>query len=326
MDIARNHTATHVLHSELRYLLGNHVHQAGSLVAPDRLRFDFTHPTMLGEQELRALEQAVNDAIFANYPVSWRWTTYKQAVAEGAMALFNEKYGNEVRVVEIGPRGDGWSKELCGGTHVAATSEISLFRIVSEASVGSGARRIEALTGRKAQELMSERLNTLQRAASFLGAPEAELDRKVLALLDQLSSQQKELAQLRENLARHEFESLLERVVEVEGVSVLAAQVAAADGNVMRQMTDWFRNAMGSGVVVLGAAINGKPNFVAAVTDDLTARGLHAGKLVQAVAQKVGGGGGGRPNLAQAGGVDLLGMRGALAEVPSLVARQIGAR
>ena len=323
MDIERNHTATHVLHAELRYILGKHVRQAGSLVAPDRLRFDFTHPTMLTDDELRGVEQAVNDAVFANYPVSWRWTTYKQALAEGAMALFSEKYGDEVRVVEIGPRGNGWSKELCGGTHVDSTSEIGIFRIVSEGSVGSGARRIEALTGRKAQELMSERLDTLQRASSFLGVPETELDRKVLALMDQMSSQQKEIARLREDLARLEFEGLLERVVEVEGVDVLAVQVAAADNNVMRQMTDWFRDQLGSGVVVLGAAINGKPAFVAAVTDDLVKRGVHAGKLVQAVAKKVGGGGGGRPNLAQAGGVDLLGMRGALADVPALVAEQL---
>ncbi|MCB0239066.1 MAG: alanine--tRNA ligase, partial [Anaerolineae bacterium] len=203
------------------------------------------------------------------------------------------------------------------------TSEIGIFRIVSEGSVGSGARRIEALTGRKAQELMSERLDTLQRASSFLGVPETELDRKVLALMDQMSSQQKEIARLREDLARLEFEGLLERVVEVEGVDVLAVQVAAADNNVMRQMTDWFRDQLGSGVVVLGAAINGKPAFVAAVTDDLVKRGVHAGKLVQAVAKKVGGGGGGRPNLAQAGGVDLLGMRGALADVPALVAEQL---
>ena len=170
---------------------------------------------------------------------------------------------------------------------------------------------------------MSERLDTLQRASSFLGVPETELDRKVLALMDQMSSQQKEIARLREDLARLEFEGLLERVVEVEGVDVLAVQVAAADNNVMRQMTDWFRDQLGSGVVVLGAAINGKPAFVAAVTDDLVKRGVHAGKLVQAVAKKVGGGGGGRPNLAQAGGVDLLGMRGALADVPALVAEQL---
>jgi alanyl-tRNA synthetase len=323
-DIARNHTATHILHSELRYVLGKHVHQAGSLVAPDRLRFDFTHPTMLREDELRLIEQSVNDAILANYPVHWQWTGYQDAVAQGAMALFGEKYGDEVRVVEIGAAGaEAWSKELCGGNHVKTTSEIGLFRILSEGSVGSGARRIEAVTGRAAQELIQERLDLLQRAATFLGVPEGELDRKVLSLLDQVTSQQREISHLREELARHEFEALLGRVVEVEGVEVLATQVASADMNTMRQMTDWFRNQLGSGVVVLGAAINGKPNFVAAVTPDLVARGLHAGKLVEAVAQMVGGGGGGKPTMAQAGGRDLGKMRAALGQVPELVKAQL---
>jgi alanyl-tRNA synthetase len=323
-DIARNHTATHILHSELRYLLGNHVRQAGSLVAPDRLRFDFTHPMMLREDELQAIEQAVNDAVFASYPVASHWTSYKQATAEGAMALFGEKYGDEVRVVEIGPKGDAWSKELCGGTHVSNTGEIGIFRVVSEGSVGSGARRIEAVTGRGAQQFIHERLSTLQRAASFLGVPEDEVDRRVLALMDQSSSYQKEIARLREAQARQEFEALLNRVVEVNGVDVLATQVAAADMNTMRQMTDWFRNQLGSGVIVLGAAINGKPNFVAAVTPDLIDRGLHAGRLVKEIARMVGGGGGGKPTLAQAGGRDLAGMRGALARVPDTVRDQLG--
>jgi alanyl-tRNA synthetase len=324
-DVMRNHTATHLLHAELRYILGKHVHQAGSLVAPDRLRFDFTHPTMLTEQELRAIEQGVNDAIFANYPVAWHWKAYKDAVASGAMALFGEKYGDEVRVVEVGAKGDAWSKELCGGNHVANTSEIGVFHVVGESSTGAGVRRIEAVTGRGAHELMQERLALLERTASFLGVGETEVDRKVVVLLDQVATQQKEIARLREDLARQEFEVLLERVVEVDGIDVLAEQVAAADANVMRQMTDWFRNSLGSGVVVLGAAIGGKPNFVAAVTQDLVDRGLHAGKLVQAVAKKVGGGGGGKPNLAQAGGADLAGMRSALASVPALVAEQLAA-
>jgi alanyl-tRNA synthetase len=324
-DIMRNHTATHLLHAELRYILGPHVRQAGSLVAPDRLRFDFTHPTMLTSEELAAIEQGVNDAVFANYPVAWRWSAYKDAVAGGAMALFGEKYGEEVRVVEVGSRGDAWSKELCGGCHVSNTSEIGVFHILGESSTGAGVRRIEAVTGRGAHELMHERLALLERTASFLGVAETEVDRKVLALLDQVASHQKELARLREDLARQEFEVLLDRVVDVDGVDVLAESVAAADANVMRQMTDWFRNSQGSGVVVLGAAINGKPSFVASVTQDLVDRGLHAGRLVQAVAKKVGGGGGGKPNLAQAGGADLAGMRAALADVPQLVAEQLAA-
>ncbi|HSN76107.1 MAG TPA: alanine--tRNA ligase [Anaerolineae bacterium] len=335
-DIMRNHTATHLLHAELRRVLGTHVHQAGSLVAPDRLRFDFTHPGMLSEQELAAIEHGVNDAIFSNHSVDWRWMAYKDAVATGAMALFGEKYGDEVRVVEVGapsaPINQSThqpisliSRELCGGNHVNNTSQIGVFHVGSEGSVGSGVRRIEALTGRGAHALLQERLDLLQRTASTLGVPATEVDRKVQALLEQVSSQQKELARLREELARQEFQTLLAQVVEIQGgVKVLAQQVAAADSNVMRQMTDWFRNQLGSGVVVLGAGIDGKPQLVAAVTDDLVGRGVHAGKLVQAVARRLGGGGGGRPNLAQAGGVDLAGLPAALAEVSGLVAGQLG--
>jgi alanyl-tRNA synthetase len=306
---------------------------------------------MLSPQELAAIEQGVNDWIYRNDPVSWRWMAYKDAVATGAMALFGEKYGDEVRVVEIGapaspitqspnhpiPPGRFLvtqltslpafpiSRELCGGNHVNNTAEIGVFHVGSEGSVGSGVRRIEAVTGRGAHALLQERLDLLHRTASVLGVPETEVDRKAQALLDQVSSQQKELARLREDLARQEFQALLGQVVEIEGgVKVLARQVAAADTNVMRQMTDWFRNQLGSGVVVLGAGIDGKPQLVAAVTDDLVARGVHAGKLVQIVAKRLGGGGGGRPTLAQAGGVDLAGLPATLADVPGLVAEQLG--
>ncbi len=336
-DIMRNHTATHLLHAQLRRVLGAHVHQAGSLVAPDRLRFDFTHPGMVSPQDLAAIEQSVNDWIYRNDPVSWRWMAYKDAVATGAMALFGEKYGDEVRVVEIGapsaPASQSTSlpasplsRELCGGNHVNNTAEIGVFHIGSEGSVGSGVRRIEAVTGRGAHALLQERLDLLHRTASALGVPETEVDHKVQALLEQVSGQQKELARLRQQLARQEFQSLLAQVVEVaDGIPVLAQQVAAADANVMRQMTDWFRNQLGSCVVVLGAGIDDKPQLVAAVTDDLVQRGVHAGKLVQAIAKKLGGGGGGRPNLAQAGGVDLAGLPAALAEAPGLVAQQLAA-
>jgi alanyl-tRNA synthetase len=289
---------------------------------------------MLSEQEMAAIEQGVNNWIYRNDPVSWRWMAYKDAVATGAMALFGEKYGDEVRVVEIGahvaasaPRSPlpAFSRELCGGNHVNNTAEIGVFHIGSEGSVGSGVRRIEAVTGRGAHTLLQERLDLLHRTASVLGVPETEVDRKVQALLEQVSSQQKELARLREELARQEFKTLLAQVVEIEGgVKVLAQPVTAADANVMRQMTDWFRNQLGSGVVVLGAGIDGKPQLVAAVTDDLVTRGVHAGKLVQIVAKRLGGGGGGRPNLAQAGGVDLGGLPAALAEVPGLVTEQLG--
>ncbi|MEA3338020.1 MAG: alanine--tRNA ligase [Chloroflexota bacterium] len=322
-DIARNHSATHILHSALHGELGDHARQAGSLVAPDRFRFDFTHPSAVSDEQLQRIEQAVNDAVFRNDPVTARWTTYREALDSGAMALFGEKYGDEVRVVEIGPASDKWSKELCGGTHVRNAGEIGAFHIVSEGSVGSGARRIEAVTGRGAQQYLQERLALLKHTAAILGVPEGEVARRARALVDQASAQQKEITRLQDRLARQEFEGLLNQVVQVDGIDVLAAQVNAANANIMATMTDWFRDQLPSGVVVLGAAINGKPNFIASVTDDLVTKGMHAGKLVKAVAEQVGGGGGGRPTMARAGGTDLAGLQSAIRSVPGLVSEQL---
>ena len=323
LDIMRNHTATHILHSELRYILGEHVYQAGSLVAPDRLRFDFTHSSMLTQDELDAVEQSVNDAILANYPVRIEETSYKEAVEAGAMALFGEKYGERVRTVKIGYPGEEFSFELCGGTHVHWTSEIGLFHILSESGIGSGLRRIEAVTGRAAQRLVQARMAELERAATFLGCQPDEVDRKVLSLLDELQSLRKEVAHLRQAVALRDFELLLDRVQDVKGVQVLAAQVEVADESTMREMCDWFRQKLGSGVIVLGAAINRRPRLVAAVTPDLVKRGLHAGRLIQAVAQVVDGGGGGRPTMAQAGGRDLSRLPQALEMVSTWVAEKL---
>ena len=319
IDIARNHTATHLLHSELRYILGEHVQQAGSLVAPDRLRFDFTHGAMLTQEQLDAVEQSVNDAILANYPLQVEHTSYRDAVSSGAMALFGEKYGEHVRVIKIGAPEEPFSQELCGGTHVQQTGDVGLFRIVSEGSVGAGVRRIEAVTGRGAQKLVQKRLGVLDVAATHLGAPPEEVDRAVLRLLGEFHDAQKEISELRRDLARLEFESLLAQVQDVAGVPVLAARVQATDMDTLREMTDWFRNNLGTAVIVLGAVIDDKPNFVAAITPDLVERGLKAGDLVKQVARIVGGGGGGRPTLAQAGGRDAARLDEALASVPGAV-------
>ena len=321
MDIARNHTATHVLHSELRYILGEHVQQAGSLVSPDRLRFDFTHGAMLTQEELDAVEQSVNDAILANYPLVVEQTTYRKAVSAGAMALFGEKYGERVRVIKIGVPDEPFSQELCGGTHVRQTGEIGLFRIVSEGSVGAGVRRIEAVTGRAAQQLVQKRLGVLDATSTHLGCRPEEVDRAVLRLMGELHDRQKEVAQLRRQLAQLEFEALLHQVQKVAGVQILAARVQVADAETLREMTDWFRNRLGSVVIVLGAVINDRPSFVAAVTPDLVERGLKAGNLIKQVARVVGGGGGGRPTLAQAGGRDPDQLEEALALVPKLVGK-----
>jgi alanyl-tRNA synthetase len=322
-DIMRNHTATHLLHRELRHILGEHVQQAGSLVAPDRLRFDFTHPAMATQEELGAIESLVNDAILANYPVQPEFHTYKEAVAAGAMALFGEKYGDQVRVVKIGDAEAPFSQELCGGTHVNYTGDIGFFHIVSEGSVAAGVRRIEAVTGRGAYRLAQERMAVLDETATFLGCAPAEVDQKVLNLVEELQGLEKKVEKLQRELARQDFEGLLGQVQDVNGVSVLSAQVQASDVATLREMSDWFRDRLGSGVIVLGAVLSDKPNFIAAVTPDLVEQGLHAGNLVKAVAKEVGGGGGGRPTMAQAGGRDPSRMTEALSQVPGLVEQSL---
>jgi alanyl-tRNA synthetase len=305
-DIMRNHTGTHVLHAVLRNRLGGHVHQAGSLVAPERLRFDFTHPQPVSKEELAEIERAANEIVLNNYPVNVRWTTYKRAVEEGAMALFGEKYGDEVRVVSFGEDEEPGplSMELCGGTHVDSTAEIGGFRIVSETSVAAGVRRIEVVTGRVAEQLVEDRLAALERAAAILRTRPELVDQSAQQLQVQNHQLQRELNQLRQQLSQQDSKTLLSRAVAVDGASVLATRVDATDVETMRQMVDWFRDALGSSVVVLGAAINEKPMLVAAVTPDLIARGLHAGNLVRDIARVIDGSGGGRPNLAQAGGRD----------------------
>ena len=323
MDIARNHTATHLLHSELRYVLGEHVQQAGSLVSPDRLRFDFTHPAMLTEDELDLVTRSVNDAILVNYPVEITEEKYHQAISEGVIALFGEKYGDVVRVLRIGWPNEPFSRELCGGTHVDETGEIGLFHIVSEEGVGAGVRRIEAVTGRAAVDLVERQLGVLRRTAAYLSVPADEVDRKSLSLLDELQSARKEITRLQERLSRHEFEAMLEQVQSVTGVSLLSARVTAPNMDMLREMTDWFRDRLGSGVVILGTILGERPALVAAVTPDLVERGVDAAKLVRGMARVVGGGGGGRPTLAQAGGRDPSRLDDALRQAPRMLEEMI---
>ena len=317
-NIMRNHTATHILHYVLRKTLGTHIHQAGSLVAPDYLRFDYTETVPPDPETLRRIEQAINRAIIRDDLVWDEWKDYHQAVAEGAMALFEEKYGDTVRVVNIA-KPTPYSKELCGGTHVPHTGHIGFFRIVGEGSVGSGARRIEAVTGEKAAELITARLGELDRLAELLRVPPEKVEERVRHLLGELSSLEKELQALKEERAKQEARQLVEQAVLVEGIPVVAARVSVTDPDLMRRMTDWIRDRLGSGVVVLGTVRNGRPQFVAAVTKDLARRGLHAGKIVREVAQIVKGGGGGSATLAQAGGRDASKLDLALATVPEIV-------
>ena len=320
-NIMRNHTATHILHYYLRHILGTHVHQAGSLVAPDRLRFDYTETVPPSPETLQRIEAAINRALMRDDLVWDEWTTYQEAVAKGAIALFNEKYGDVVRVVNIA-KPEPYSRELCGGTHVHHTGQIGFFRIVAEGSVGSGARRIEAVTGEEAANLISARLNELDRIAELLRVPPDKVEERVRHLLGELSTLEKELHALREEQAKQEAWRLAEQAQLVDGVPVVAARVSTDDPELMRRMTDWIRDRLRTGVVVLGTVRNQRPLVIAAVTRDLAERGLHAGHLVREVAKVMGGGGGGRPTLAQAGGKDANKLDAALGTVPNIVRQQ----
>jgi alanyl-tRNA synthetase len=319
MDIMRNHTATHLLHRALRRVLGHHVQQAGSLVAPDRLRFDFTHSEMPSQEQLDRVSESVNEAILGNYPLTITHEPYEQALESGVIALFGEKYGDVVRVVRIGDADVLISQELCGGTHVRETGEIGQFRIVSEGSVGAGVRRIEAVTGRGALNLVKDRLHVLEDAAALLECQPDEVERKVATLLADVQAARTELHRLQQESAKREFEHLASQAQDLDGAKLLATRVEARNIEMMRQMTDWFRDRCPSSVVVLGAVIDDRPILVAAVTRDLVERGLHAGELVKKIASIIGGGGGGRPNLAQAGGRDAGRLDEALNSVSGLV-------
>lgn len=323
-DIMRNHTATHLLHAELRGQLGEHVRQRGSLVAPDRLRFDFSHPQPVNADQLRAIEQAANQAVLANYPVKDRLTGFDRAVAEGALAFFEEKYEDTVRVISIGEGSEDISQELCGGTHVGTTGEIGPFLITSEGSSAAGVRRIEALTGRAAQAVLANRLAALDTVAAGLRVQPEQTAEAVQRLQQQNRQLERELDQTRAQLSRQQSETLLDHAVRLNGLAVLAQQVEANDVDALRQMTDWFRDKLGSSVVVLGSVINEKPMLVAAATDDAIEKGIHAGNLVRDAAKIVGGGGGGRPNMAQAGGRHAEKLPEALGQVAGWVEANLG--
>ncbi|HJW89542.1 MAG TPA: alanine--tRNA ligase [Anaerolineales bacterium] len=328
-DIMRNHTATHLLHAELRAVLGEHARQAGSLVAPDRLRFDFTHPEPVTSDQLARIEASVNRHILENYRLDIMLKPLTQAVAEGATALFGEKYTETVRTITIGgaltSRQDGnlFSYELCGGTHVSDTGDIGLFLITSEGSVGAGLRRIEAVTGRGAYELVQRRFRALAETAAVLDASAEQAPEKARLLVQDLAESHKQIAGLRRKTTTSDFLRSLESVPVVAGVPVLTATLPGADADTLRQMTDRFRQRYPSGVAVVASVSDGRPMLVAAISEDLVERGLHAGELVKFVAQPLGGSGGGRPTLAQAGGKEASNLEAALASVPGWVAERL---
>jgi alanyl-tRNA synthetase len=303
VQIQRNHTATHLLHAALHQVLGGHARQAGSLVAPDRLRFDFTHPHPMTREEILAVEAHVNQAILADYELIITQKPLQEAIEEGAMALFGEKYDSVVRTITIG-EDEKLSYELCGGTHVDETGDIGLFLVTYESSIAAGIRRIEGVTGWRAYQLARERMNTLDEINHFLGTSPSEVLPKIKNLSNSLSDAQKEIETLQVQHVASAFDEKLADTEEVEGIPVMLTILPDASMEALREMADKFRQHYQSGVALLASEQDGKPILIAAVTDDLVERGLHAGKLVGSVAKIVGGGGGGRPTLAQAGGKD----------------------
>jgi alanyl-tRNA synthetase len=322
-DIMRNHTATHLLHAELRRVLGEHARQAGSLVAPDRLRFDFNHPEAVTKEQLIEIEAGVNRHILGDYPLKITIKPLQQAVSEGAMALFGEKYGETVRTITIG--GDKpFSYELCGGTHVRQTGDIGICLITSEGSVSAGIRRIEAVTGRKAYELIQNRFDLLNKISNLIGSTPELLPEKVTNLLDELSTSRKQITSLKQGLVSTEFNQKLQHTRVIKGINILSLQLNEADTETLRQMVDRFRQQFpNKGVVVLGSVIDGRPTVVAGITEDLISKGLNAVELIKFVAAPLGGGGGGKPILAQAGGKDGAMLSKALDGVDSWVEKHL---
>ena len=313
--IRKNHTATHLLHAALRQILGDHVKQAGSLVAPDRLRFDFTHFARLSGRELDRIESLVNEHVWTNTSVQAEVTSLDNAIASGALALFGEKYGEEVRTIEV----PGFSKELCGGTHVRATGEIGFFTITSEAGIGSGVRRIEALTGPGAYQHVKRDERILQDMRQMLKAqPQEEVD-KLQRLTVQQRELERQLAALQQRLATAQTQDHFSEVHDVDGIKVLALHLDNFDRKSLRSFVDTAKERLGSGVVVVGTAEDDKVALVAGVTKDLTAR-ISAGALMGKLAAMTGGKGGGRPDMAQGGGTEVAKLPEAIAQVPTLVA------
>ena len=311
----RNHTATHLLHAALRKTLGTHVKQAGSVVDPSRLRFDVTHYATIDPAELEDVERIVNEHILLNTAVTTDVMGIDEALKTGAMALFGEKYGEQVRVVKV----PGFSTELCGGTHVGRTGDIGVFKITSESSISAVVRRLEAITGAAAYEQYKQAVEQIHRIASVVRVAEPDLLEGVERLATERRDLERQVEQLKAKLAHGKVGSLVENARTVKGVKVIAAKIDGLDRKQMRALADSLRNKIQSGVVVLGAAQDGNVALISAVTKDLAGKRIHAGKLIGSVAQTVGGRGGGRPDMAEAGGTDGAALTKALEQVYGLV-------
>ncbi|MGI9253046.1 MAG: DHHA1 domain-containing protein, partial [Thermomicrobiales bacterium] len=318
-SLRRNHTATHLLHWALQQVVGPEARQAGSLVAPDRLRFDFASMDAVKPEQLARITDMVNGEILSDQAVVTDVKAYADAVAGGATALFGEKYGAEVRVVSIG----GFSQELCGGTHVSRIGEFGPFMILSEGSVAAGVRRIEAMTGEAAIERLHKMSQVLESTGRSLRTTWMEAPAAIEALQERTRSLEREIERLRGEIAGARAGDLLDRVVNVGGLSILAARVDADGKDALRQLGDRLRDRIGSGVVLLGAVIDGRPSLLALATPDAVARGVKAGDIVREAAAMVDGKGGGRPDLAEAGGKDPEKLDDAIAAVIAIVERSL---
>ncbi len=318
-DIIKNHTATHLLHQALRDVFGDHIHQAGSLVSADRLRFDFSHFEAPKEEDLKKVERLVNEKIWANLPVTIKTMPIDEAKAMGAMALFGEKYDDVVRVVQVGD----YSLELCGGCHVQNSAEIGLFKIVQETGIGAGTRRIEAVTSRKAYEYFENELVILQDIAAKLKTDPHNVLKRLDGVLEELKELERENESLHARLLNEAMASVDEQVKEVNGVQLITERIETSNMNQLRNMVDELKEKLGSAVILLAMENKGKVQFIAGVTDDLVKRNLHAGNLIREVAKICGGGGGGRPDMAQAGGKDASKLDDAFAYVETYIAEEL---
>jgi alanyl-tRNA synthetase len=315
---AHNHSATHLMHAALRKVLGEHVQQKGSLVDPWKTRFDFSHHAPLTPQEVREVERLVNEEIRRNVPVEVRHMKYEEAIAHGAMALFGEKYADEVRVIGMGD----FSTELCGGTHVKRSGDIGFFKIVAQSAVAAGIRRVEAITAQGALDYVQQQTSTLEGVAEMLKANPAEIGARLNQIMDNVRSLEKELARMKSKLATSQGDDLAEQAVAVGGAKVLAASLDGADAKSLRETVDKLKDRLKSAAIVLAARDGEKVTLIAGVTNDLTGK-VKAGELVNFVAQQVGGKGGGRPDMAQAGGTQPEKLPDALKSVPAWVQERV---
>jgi alanyl-tRNA synthetase len=311
-----------MLHAALRQVLGPHVRQAGSLVTADRLRFDFSHVKAVTDDEIWEVQFLVNEKIRHNANIIRSENTYVGAIEKGALAFFGDKYGETVRLVEIS-NGDRFSFEVCGGTHVDRTGEVGSVFVLGESSIGAGMRRIEAVSGRAAERLVWNKFKSEARLVESLQTTPTDLGKRVSALLLQLDEAHKQIDGLEQKLSIVSAESLLPKVQEVNGVKVLAAETAASSTDLLRGTGDWLKDELGTGVVVVGAIIKGNPMLVAMVTPDLIARGLNASHIAKETAKTIGGGGGGRPGSAQAGGKYADKLTEALTLVPDIISQHL---